>query len=125
MGNKVLNFDLFMQEKKKEMIEVTVFGDKYMVPNEIPAIVPVMMARAEESSSDADGTRAVMRAADALFGEQNVDTMCKKGMSASDLATLMQKIFTMINGKDEEETTEELSDEDSRTVKPGNKEAKK
>lgn len=125
MANKVLNFDLFMQEKKKQTMEVTVFGDKYEVPMEIPAIVPVMMARAEESDNNTDGTRAVMLAADALFGAQNVDKMCKKGMSAMDLANLVSNVFMMINGQDVEDETEEISDDSSRVTKAGNKNGKK
>lgn len=124
--NKILNFDLFMQEKKKKTLEVTVFGEKYLVPMEIPAIVPVMMARAEESESENDGTKAVMLAADALFGEANVNKLCRNGISATDLASLIQKVFTMINGQDQDdEDGEELSDDDSRVVKAGNKNAKK
>ncbi len=124
--NKVLNFDLFMQEKEKKSLDVVVFGDKYTVPMEIPAIVPVMMARAEEGANENEGTKAVMLAADALFGKENVTKMCRKGISASDLATLVQQVFAQINGTDQDEDdTEELSDEESRVVRIGNKQAKK
>ena len=124
--NKVLNFDLFMQEKEKKTLDVTVYGDVYTVPMEIPAIVPVMMARAEESVNGNDGTKAVMRAADALFGRKNVDKMCRKGISATDLVELIQKVFGMINGQDlSEDDSEELTDDDSRVSKAGDNNAKK
>lgn len=123
---KVLNFDLFMQEKKKQTMDVTVFGDVYTIPMEIPAVVPVMMSRAEESDTASDGTRAIMMAADALFGAQNVDRMCQKGLSATDLANLIQKVFLMINGQDPNENeVEELSDDDSRVAKAADKSSKK
>ena len=37
---KILNFDNFMAEKKKETISVTVMGKEYVVPMEIPARYP-------------------------------------------------------------------------------------
>lgn len=124
--NQTLNFDLFMQEKKKKTLDVTVFGELYSVPMEIPAIVPVMMARAEESESENEGTKAVMLAADALFGEANVNKMCRKGISATDLASLIQKVFGMINGQDQgDDDVQELTDDDSRVVRAGDKNAKK
>lgn len=127
MSNKVLNFDKFMSEKKKERIAVTVFGKEYSVPCEIPAIVTVMMARAEFSMSERDNTVMVMKAADSLFGEESVNAMCADGLSTKDLAALVQQIFQKINtGDDDEENDEqELTDEDSRTAAKGAKSSKK
>ena len=123
---KVLNFDLFMQEHEKKMIDVTVFGETYTIPMEIPAIVPVMMARAEESLDPAAATRMIMRAADAMFGAENVNRMCASGMSAKNLTTLIEKLFAEINGSgDEDEEVQELSDEDSRVQTNSGKNAKK
>ena len=45
---KVLEFDTFMQEAKGENLTVRVGGKDYSVPPKIPAIVPLMMARAEK-----------------------------------------------------------------------------
>ena len=125
---KVLNFDQFMSEKKKETIKVTIFGKLYEVPCEIPAIVPVMMARAEESSLDAQAsTRMVMLAADALLGKTAVDEICGNGMTAKDLGSLVQQLFKMINGTANEgdDDTEEYTDEDSRSEKKGDSQSKK
>lgn len=123
---KVLNFDLFMQEHEKKMIDVTVFGETYTIPMEIPAIVPVMMARAEESLDPAAATRMIMRAADTMFGAENVNRMCASGMSAKNLTTLIEKLFAEINGSgDEDEEVQELSDEDSRVQTNSGKNAKK
>lgn len=124
--NKVLNFDKFISEKKKETIAVTVMGKEYTVSQEIPAIVPVMMGRAEGEDNKQLATKMVMRAADAMFGEKNVNQMCADGLGANDLATLVQRLFQMIQGTDaEEDDTEELSDDDSRVQTGEGKKAKK
>ena len=125
---KVLNFDQFMTEKKKETIKVAIYGKQYEVPCEIPAIVPVMMARAEESALDAQAsTRMVMIAADALLGRAAVDEICGKGMTAKDLGSLVQQLFKLINGTANEgdDDTEEYTDEDSRSEKKGDSPSKK
>lgn len=124
---KVLNFDKFMSEKKMETIAVTVGGKVYDVPAQIPAIVPVMMARAEASLDPQQSTKMIMRAADAMFGSANVDEMCSKGLSASDLANLVQQLFKEINegSSDDEDESEEVSDEDSRVQTGEGKRAKK
>lgn len=123
---KVLNFDQFMSEKNKETIDVQVYGKTYKVPMEIPAIVPVMMARAESALDPQQSTKMVMRAADAMLGSEAVDELCCKGMSASDLSSLVQQLFKKINGADEDEDeAEEVSDEDSRKQTGEGKRAKK
>ena len=123
---KVLNFDQFMSEKNKETIDVQVYGKTYKVPMEIPAIVPVMMARAESALDSQQSTKMVMRAADAMLGAEAVDELCCKGMSASDLSSLVQQLFKKINGADEDEDeAEEVSDEDSRKQTGEGKRAKK
>lgn len=124
--NKVLNFDKFISEKKKETIAVTVMGREYTVSQEIPAIVPVMMGRAEGEDNQQLATKMVMKAADAMFGAKNVNQMCADGLGARDLATLVQRLFQMIQGTDtEEDDTEELSDDDSRVQTGEGKKAKK
>jgi len=112
--NKVIDFDLFMREHDRATMDVVVFGETYTVPCEIPALVPIMMARAEESDSDVDSTRMIMKSADALFGKENVDKMCAKGLTAREIALLVGKVFSAINGTDEEEDAQELDDESGR-----------
>ena len=110
---KVINFDQFMSEKNNEKLDVVIFGKTYHVPMAIPAIVPIMMARAEESMSPNESTRMVMLAADAMLGKENVDEICAKGMTAKDLATLIQQLFSAINGTEEDEE-QELDDESGK-----------
>ena len=124
--SKVLNFDQFMSEKTKETISVTVLGNTYEVPMEVPAIVPVMMARAESANDRVMASRMTFRAADALFGREAIDQMCSNGLSGEDLATLIQMLFEKINGgDDDEDEVEEISDEDSRKQTGEGKRAKK
>lgn len=124
--SKVLNFDQFMSEKKQETIQVTVFGKEYEVPAQIPAIVPIMMARAERTKNPVDNTKMIMFAADALFGNEAVNEICDKGMSTANLASLVTMLFKKINGSDDEDDeAEELTDEDSRTPVAGGKSEKK
>lgn len=125
--SKVLNFDLFMQEKNRETIKVTVLGKDYEIKAEVPAIVPVMMARAENAKDNALATRMIMKAADIMFGVDAVDEMCGNGMAASELAMLVQKIFQIAQngGSEEDDDAQELSDEDSRKTTSSGKQAKK
>lgn len=123
---KVLNFDKFIREKEHETIEVTVYGDVYTVPMEIPAIIPVMMARAEEEMDTVMRTRMVMRAADSMFGVEGVNKMCQKGMSARSLGELVETVFAQINGDDDDEDeAQELDDESGKVQTSKSKKAKK
>ena len=99
MKTRMLDFDAFMAEKKKEPIIVRIFGEEYQVKPEIPAIVPVMMARANEEMSDQETSRLVLQAGDILFGKENIMKLCEKGIGVEDLGTLIRQIFDMINGK--------------------------
>lgn len=100
MANNVLNFDQFMSEKKHEYITVTAFGKQYKVKKEIPAIVPIMLARAGEKANSGDIGLAMMKAGDIMFGEKAVMEMCENGASASDLGQLFRMVFSMISGQD-------------------------
>ena len=121
---KTLDFDNFMQEKTKEKIEVTVYGKKYQIAAEIPAIVPVMMARAEVVKDNALATKMIMIAADTMFGKEAVEQMCHDGMSANNLALLVQQCFKQIQNSDDDDDSEDLSDEDT-VVKPISSKGKK
>ena len=127
MDHKILDFDKFIRERTQETMTVTVFGKDYEVPMQIPALVPVMMARAEMSMDATASTQMIMRAADAMFGKDAVDEMCFNGLSAKDLALLVEKLFAAINGADEDDEgdVQEVSDEDSRVVRMGASSEKK
>ena len=68
-----------------------------------------------------------MRAADAMFGEANVNQMCADGLSAANLAMLVQQLFKEINegAADDDDEVEELTDDDSRRQTGEGKRAKK
>ena len=126
MANKVLNFDKFISEHNQDKIEVTVYGKVYKVPCEIPAIVPVMMARAEQGANEMLSSQMVIKAADSLFGAEAVNEFCAKGMTGPMLSELVKRMFDTINGKtDDDDGAEELSDEDSRVASSSRKKAEK
>ena len=92
---------------------VTVFGKEYPVKPEIPAIVMVTLARANETMSESDATIMILNAGDAMFGKDAINEFCSKGMRATDLVNLIKAIFEMINGKDVDgDEVDEVSDED-------------
>lgn len=122
---KVLEFDKFLSEAKGDTIDVKIYDKTYSIQARIPAIVPLMMARAEEladqSSRNAEYTRMVFKAADAIFGKDNMTEIASKGMSVDELSLLIQKVFNMINGEDEDDESEELSDDAGIKTVPGKK----
>ncbi len=96
----MLDFDRFLAEKEKEMLPVRVMGKVYEVRPEIPAMVPILMARSEEMG-EGDATRLVLRAADALFGKEAMDEMAEKGLSVDELAELVRQVFARIQREGE------------------------
>ena len=118
--NKTLNFDRFLAEKNNETIEVTIYGSTYKVPARIPAIVPVMMARSEDTPDAAVSMKLIFKAADALLGADVVTEICSKGLAVDDLAQLVKNLFDLINGA-ADDTEQELTDEDSRRAADGGK----
>ena len=123
---KVLEFDKFLSEAKGDTIDVTVYDKTYKIKSRIPAIVPLMMARAEEladqSFRNAEYTRMIFKAADAIFGKDNMTEIAGKGMSVDELSLLIQKVFNLINGEEEDDDEEEeLSDDSNVKPLPGKK----
>lgn len=121
---KTLNFDKFIEEQKQETIRVTVLGHEYEVKNQIPAIIPVMMARAEVNKDAQASQKMIMTAADAMFGKENIDAMCSNGLTTSQLAELVGELFKKINGPEDDEKAEELRDDSSFVESPGSKRKK-
>lgn len=122
MKKRVLDFDNFMAEKNEDPIIVKVYGEEYKVKPEIPAIVPVMMARSNEELNETDASRMVLRAGDILFGKKVIDHFCEMGMSVENLGNLIRSVFDSINGKGiDDDDTETISDEDGMVAASGSK----
>lgn len=120
--NKVLDFDQFMAERNKETVDVKVYGKTYKIAKEIPALVPIMMARSEEDSNAEVSGQMILRAADGWFGKKVIDEFCAKGMTTRELCNLVTQLFRAINGTDDDdEEAEEFTDEDSRVSMKPNK----
>ena len=92
---------------------VKVFGKEYKVKPYIPAIVPVMMARANDSMDPEMTARMLVRAGDTMFGPEAIDELCGAGLTTEQLGTLIKKTFDLINGENVDgEGEETISDED-------------
>ncbi len=108
--NTVLDFDLFLREKEEKLLEVRVLGSSYFIKPEIPALIPITLARAAEGLSPEETIRMSLQAADAIFGREAMDEMCRKGLTTGELAELVQKTVGLIRG-DEPEDGEILADD--------------
>jgi len=121
---KTLEFDRFLEETRQEQLQVVVRGQTFTCPLRLPALVPLRMARAQQMENDerreTEYRNLVFEAADQLFGPREMDRICALGLSAQEVALLIQKVFEVINGREEPEG-EELSDEDSRRSVRGGK----
>ena len=47
-----LDFDAFLREAEKQMMTVRVLGKEYEVKPELPALIPMKLARAQEGMSE-------------------------------------------------------------------------
>ena len=122
---KVLDFDKFLQEKNKELLTIKIYGKEYSFPAEMPAIVPVLLARAAEEVDIAQESKITVGALDMLLGKESVDELCNKGLTVPEFRELAKKIFGMINGTvSDDEEMQEMTDEDSRKT-VGERKAKK
>ena len=104
MARTTLDFDRFLSEKRQEYLTVRAFGAEYRVKREIPALLPLTLARAEEAERPAALEMALLRAADVLLGCENVDALCEKGIGATELTALVEKILAEVCGVEGAET---------------------
>ena len=123
MKNRFLDFDRYLQEKDDKTVCVRVYGEDVTVKAEIPMLVPMMLSRSlgggSDVLSDQEAGLLVFRAADQMFGKEQVDRLCAHGMSTDDMKELMSRVFAMVSGSDEAEDEGETFDDDTgkRTVK--------
>ncbi|MBQ9301291.1 MAG: hypothetical protein IJ214_12370 [Clostridia bacterium] len=119
MERDMLDFDRFLSEKKKAYVTVSVFGKPYRVRREIPALLPILLARAEAEGQAAEMGKALLKTGDMLFGAENVDGFCRQGMTAEELTELVEQTLALICGKKPENDTETLEDDGSREADGG------
>lgn len=121
MANKFYNFDKFISEKDREQVTVQILGKSYSFNRQIPAILPVLMARQEGIINRAEQTKLLMKAADVLFGSKAVDQMCADGLATDDFVVIIQKAFELVGSNEEDDSdAEELDDESGKKVVGGN-----
>ena len=126
MANKLLNFDRFMSERKKETITVRVFGEDHQVRASLPATIPIAIARASEMGDNQAMTLALLDALNYWFTEQELRDFAAKGMSFQEVSALAMQLFRMISGKnvDGDDAGKTYDDEDGKTA-PGDDDSKK
>lgn len=100
MGGDMLDFDRFLAEKREAFLTVKVYGEEYRVKKEIPALVPVLLARCGEAGDARERGQVMLRAGDLIFGPEAIDGFCRRGMTAEELGQLIERVFEMILGED-------------------------
>ena len=111
---QTLDFDRFLAEREKQYITVCVYGKEYRVKREIPAIVPIMLARAGEDGGAELAGRALLQASEMMIGREAVDAFCRQGMSADELGALIERTFALITGGETESAAEVLEDDGTK-----------
>ena len=126
---KLLDFDNFLAEKKRQSVEVKVYGKVYKVKKEFPAALVIELARIAETGGKmnaADEGRLTLKMGEALFGKAGFQEICGKGISVEDLAQLVHRTFALVSGKNVDgEDIGETVDDESDMVNPKDKKRKK
>lgn len=104
---ETLDFDRFLAEKRGETLTVRVYGKSYRVRKEIPALVPVLLARCGEGGDAGEKGRVLVQAGDLVFGRAAIDEFCGKGMTAPELGALMERVFARILGEEDEQVLDD------------------
>ena len=94
-----LDFDAFLREAEKTMMKIRVLGKEYEVKPELPALIPMKLARAQEGMSEEETVRMYLQSADAIFGKEAIDEMCEKGLTTPELAELVKQTVALIRGE--------------------------
>lgn len=116
MANKYLDFDRQFSEMKRETITVRLFGEDVTIPAQIPAIIPIELARYEAKSNVP--MPVLIRAANMLFGEKITEWAQRPDFTADMLGEIIVRVFGAINGTDEgDEEPEALTEDDMATAK--------
>lgn len=105
MRGQTLDFDRFLSEKRQEYVTVNVFGESYRVKREIPALLPLMLARAGEEDARPVLGRTLLQAGEILFGAETLRGFALRGMSAGEMAELVERTLALICGVEEEGMT--------------------
>ena len=113
---RALDFDRFLAERREEALTVRVYGEEYRVKKEIPALVPVLLARHAEDDPEKKG-KVLLQAGDLMFGREVIDGFCRKGMSAEALSQLVEQVFARILGTEEKQVLEDDGTVDGTTGK--------
>ena len=111
-----LDFDAFLREAEKTMMKIRVLGKEYEVKPELPALIPMKLARAQEGMSEEETVRMYLQSADAIFGKEAIDEMCEKRLTTPELAELVKQTVALIRGEEPKESGGEVLMDDAGRV---------
>ena len=91
MALKHENFDEFFKETNKESnISITLFGEVWPLPSELPAFVMLETYRSSKEGLAGIDDKKQMELAVSMVGEVNLDAWCKKGLTIPQLTEIMK-----------------------------------
>lgn len=105
------NFDRMFSEMKQETIPFQVYGKTYRIKKAIPAAVVLEMARHEDDEGVPNSV--LIRAAHSIFGDEALAEWCSRpDFSADRLGAMIRWAFQAINGQDEPDEPEPVTEDD-------------
>lgn len=112
---KYKDFDRMFAEMQGETIPFIAFGEEYQIKKQIPAWIPLEMSSYDDDH--AMPAKTVFRAARMIFGEKQLSKLCENPDFTMDkLEIMLRWAFEAIQGKDEAEEAEEVTEDTMAAV---------
>lgn len=117
MANKFKDFDRQFAQMRRDTITLRLFGKDYVFPAVIPAFIPLEMARYEDESEVPP--KVMLRAARVMFGDDVLAEWSGHAeFSVNMLGQVIKVAFEMINGTDEGDEPEGVTEDDGEGTHP-------
>lgn len=114
MANKFKNFDKQFSQMRRDTITLRIFDKDYVFPAVIPALIPLEMARYE--GEDNVPASVMLRAARVMYGDEALsDWSHHASFDTEMLGEVIKTTFEMINGQDDGDAPEGLTEDDVGT----------
>lgn len=94
------DFDAYFAELNREPVVFRYKGEEFILPPELPAIVPIkVMALQKQYGSDADiPADDIIEIAKAVFGEEYLNKLLGMGITMSEFGEIIQWVIGVYNG---------------------------
>lgn len=110
MAKKARNFDAMIAEMNHETISFTMFGKTYEIEKRMPALIPLELSKYDDDESIP--AKVIMKAARNIFGRAILDELCAHPQFTTEvLNSLVSWAFTAINGGDEPDEPEAVTED--------------